>query len=189
MKPVTDQEAKDFLIALQKDLKEDREKETSQANPIYYGIQDIREEVTEDGYQDRNTYYDTESGNEITEEEIFTDYLSEDAIQELTDYLVIKKTDDGYEIEDMSEWTSYLEDNTSIQPVCIMRIPYIKPDTLFLTRKAAKKHLEANSHHYTKDAVTYAMTAWRSPQYEKLLYLLHHIDFEKSQIVMRDAQK
>ena len=102
MKPVTNQEAKDFLIALQKDLKEDREKETSQANPIYYGIQDIREEVTEDGYQDRNTYYDTESGNEITEEEIFTDYLSEDDIQELTDYCVIKQTEDGYKIADMS---------------------------------------------------------------------------------------
>lgn len=189
MKPVTNQEAKDFLIALQKDLIEDREKEASQANPIYYGIQDIREEVTENGYQNRNTYYDTESGNEITKEEIFTDYLSEDDIRELTDYSVIKQTEDGYEIEDMSEWTSFLNDNTSIQPVCLMRIAYIKTDTLFLTRKAAKEHLKANSHHYTEDAITYAMTAWRSPQYEKLLYLLHHIDFEKSQIVMRDDQK
>lgn len=41
-------------------------------------------------------------------------------------------------------------------------------DSIFLTEKAAKKHLEQNRHHYGKDAVTYVKYFWRCPEMENL---------------------
>ncbi len=42
--------------------------------------------------------------------------------------------------------------------------------------KDAKDHLEANKHHYTSKAYTYADSIWRTPRMEKLLELLTKID-------------
>lgn len=53
----------------------------------------------------------------------------------------------------------------------------IAPNTMFLTLAEAKAHLAANYYHYDKDAHTYAMTAWRSPQVEQLYKILHEVDF------------
>jgi hypothetical protein len=39
---------------------------------------------------------------------------------------------------------------------------------MFLTQKAAEEHLRANYYHYSKDATTYAMTAWRSKEADML---------------------
>jgi hypothetical protein len=56
-------------------------------------------------------------------------------------------------------------------------IPKIYEDTMFLTQKAAEEHLRGNSHHYSEDAHTYAMTAWRSPDVDKLWKILQTVDF------------
>ena len=53
------------------------------------------------------------------------------------------------------------------------------PDTMFLTNREAKEHLKSNHYHYTSKAHTYAMTAWRSPQVEKLIHILQTADFEE----------
>lgn len=57
------------------------------------------------------------------------------------------------------------------------KIDKIYSDTLFLTQKAAEEHLRANAHDYSKDAHTYAMTAWRSPEVVSLYKILHEVDF------------
>jgi site-specific recombinase XerD len=48
----------------------------------------------------------------------------------------------------------------------------------FLTKEEAKQHLEANSHHYSSEAHTYAMTAWRAPKVERLLQILETMDWD-----------
>lgn len=51
-------------------------------------------------------------------------------------------------------------------------------NTMFLTQKAAEDHLKANSYHYSADAHTYAMTAWRSPEVMKLWSILRKVDWK-----------
>lgn len=55
--------------------------------------------------------------------------------------------------------------------------PRISCNTMFLTQAEASAHLEDNRHHYDPAAHTYAMTAWRSPQVERLYGILHEVDF------------
>lgn len=50
--------------------------------------------------------------------------------------------------------------------------PIIYPNTMFLTEKDARQHLEANHYHYSDDAHTYCMSAWRSLVVERLWKIL-----------------
>ena len=50
--------------------------------------------------------------------------------------------------------------------------PVIYPNTMFLTEKDAREHLEKNYYHYSDDAHTYCMCAWRSPVVERLWKIL-----------------
>lgn len=54
----------------------------------------------------------------------------------------------------------------------------IVEDTMFLTNKSCKEHIQANSYHYNKPH-SYAMTAWRSPQVEKLYKILENTNWDK----------
>lgn len=45
-------------------------------------------------------------------------------------------------------------------------------DTFFLTKRECQEHIERNQYHYNDTVHTYAMTAWRSPQYEQLINIL-----------------
>lgn len=53
------------------------------------------------------------------------------------------------------------------------------PDTMFLTYKSCKEHIRLNNYHYSSDAHPYAMTAWRSPEVEKLFKIIQEIDWDK----------
>lgn len=56
--------------------------------------------------------------------------------------------------------------------------PIIYPNTMFLTEKDAREHLQSNYHHYSEDAHTYCMGAWRSPVVEKLWKILREVRWE-----------
>lgn len=55
---------------------------------------------------------------------------------------------------------------------------YRYPDTMFLTNRSCKEHIKANYYHYSGDAHSYAMTAWRSPEVEKLFKILEEVDWD-----------
>lgn len=55
---------------------------------------------------------------------------------------------------------------------------YRYPDTMFLTNRSCKEHIKANYYHYSSDAHSYAMTAWRSPEVEHLWKILDKIDWK-----------
>lgn len=55
---------------------------------------------------------------------------------------------------------------------------YRYPDTMFLTNRSCKRHIELNHYHYSADAHSYAMTAWRSPEVERLWKILDVIDWK-----------
>lgn len=50
-------------------------------------------------------------------------------------------------------------------------------DTLFLTLRECREHIARNRHNY-KCPATYVQTAWRSPQFERLIGILQQIDWE-----------
>ena len=50
---------------------------------------------------------------------------------------------------------------------------------MFLTNKSCKEHIRLNNYHYSSDAHSYAMTAWRSPEVEKLFKILQEVDWDK----------
>ena len=95
----------------------------------------------------------------------------------------VKYTEDGEEeYEDLStqEVNEFLANNgyddTMIIGISIR--PFMYPNTMFLTEKEAREHLERNYYHYSEDAHTYCMVAWRSPEVEKLWKILRETKWD-----------
>ena len=61
---------------------------------------------------------------------------------------------------------------------CYRKEHYRYPDTMFLTNRSCKEHIRLNHYHYSGDAHSYAMTAWRSPEVERLWNILDVIDWK-----------
>ena len=70
----------------------------------------------------------------------------------------------------------YYDEDAYLIPVREEHI--IHPNTMFLTKAEAKRHIELNHYHYSPKAHTYAMTAWRAPKVEKLLKILENFDWD-----------
>lgn len=92
-------------------------------------------------------------------------------------------TDDGDSMEietDESETVGSVLELIGLESVEMLRpMRYenaVVPDTMFLTLRECREHIEANHYHYKKPH-PYAMTAWRSPQVEKLIQILQTADW------------
>lgn len=78
-------------------------------------------------------------------------------------------------------------ENNALGCVFLTKLWAIVPDTMFLTLREAEEHLKANYYHYTTEAHTYCMHAWRSPDVAQLIKLLHTVDFDElSKLVSKE---
>lgn len=188
-KPISDKDALQFLTGLQRDLLEDRRTETAQADPIYYGILDVKEFVTDQDHSD-NRVLVCDDGDIEPQTAIEEELIDENLINEMLEDGILDTDDDGIYVADTDAFLDFVEKNEDdIETVSVAYIAYdevIKPDAMFLTRKDAKAYLKNNRHHYTGKAKTYAMTAYRSHRYEMLIDVLRTIDLAKSRIVMAE---
>ena len=188
-KPISDKDALQFLTELQRDLLEDRRTETAQADPIYYGILDVKEFVTDQDHND-NRVLVCDDGDIEPQTAIEEELIDENLINEMLEDGILDTDDDGIYVADTDAFLDFVEENEDdIETVSVAYIAYdevIKPDAMFLTRKDAKAYLKNNRHHYTGKAKTYAMTAYRSHRYEMLIDVLRTIDLAKSRIVMAE---
>lgn len=188
-KPISDKDALQFLTELQRDLLEDRRTETAQADPIYYGILDVKEFVTDQDHSD-NRVLVCDDGDIEPQTAIEEELIDENLINEMLEDGILDANDDGIYVADTDAFLDFVEENEDdIETVSVAYIAYdevIKPDAMFLTRKDAKAYLKNNRHHYTGKAKTYAMTAYRSHRYEMLIDVLRTIDLAKSRIVMAE---
>ena len=189
-KPISNENALQFLTELQRDLLEDRRTETVQADPIYYGILDAHEFVTDKDHSDDRVLVCDDGDIDpqtVIEEELIDASLINGMLDE---GILDTDDDDGLRVADADAFLDFVEENEDgIDAISVAYIAYdeiIKPDAMFLTRKDAKAYLRNNRHHYTDRAKTYAMTACRSNRYETLIDLLRTIDLEKSHIVMAE---
>ena len=84
-----------------------------------------------------------------------------------------------YSIGDVNDLQNFLDDYDKDEyNVGYYRIrEEICQNTMFLTNRECKEHIKSNSHHYNSTAHSYAMTAWRSPQVERLYKILENTDW------------
>ncbi len=179
-----------FLLELQKEM--NTQDHVGQADPRFWVIEGSEKEYgIETGYEDGSVLvYDTEViATDLISAEA---YIREELLDEINDIDGIKRNielvpgifhpsikitwdEDGFDdseffdnMEAIARWLNeqgyeFRVDNYKI-------IDKIYPDTMFLTQKAAEDHLRNNSHHYSEDAHTYAMTSWRNPETEILCH-------------------
>lgn len=159
-----------FLSELQEELL--TQDKVSQADPRFWVIRDYQWELAPEGCEETYRVHDDE-GNDWSLDS-FLDYLrDEEAYDEvLEETTVTQDTETDYDlieylVEELEGYTLY----------GTRQEPFIVPNTMFLTIREAKEHIERNHYHYTSKVHAYAMTAWRSPQVERLIHILQTADF------------
>lgn len=186
--PITKEEL-DFLSDLQHEL--NTQDYVGQADPRFWVIMGQEKQVVPSGYEDDVVLYDDDAAEELADgiddiikflnEKFKDDDEPWEITQECSSYTIKSKEDDEYDeylcdLEELEEW---LHEHTYTH--CTFHYysckPKIYPNTMFLTEKAAATHLRQNDYHYDATAHTYAMTAWRSPEVEKLIKILQTVDF------------
>ena len=99
---------------------------------------------------------------------------------------IICKHKDEYFIDDIDSIKEFLEEYNPSRyeySFCNYRErEEIAENTMFLTLRECKEHIEANSYHYNKPH-PYAMTAWRSPQVERLYKILQNTNWNESEVI------
>lgn len=167
----------DFLINLQKELLEQNEKyKLYQADPIYVGIMDYQWDVVpEDLAEETHVYCFGEAEYGIDD---FVHYLFENYKLKKTDTPVNEIIDDIKDCNTTDDLRTVIDeyfsdiDSSDYELIYVRRVGHIAQNTCFITWADAVEHLKMNKHHYSTDAHPYAMTAFRSPQLEKLLEII-----------------
>lgn len=177
----------EFLKELQQALLEGDH--DHQASPRYWTIKDYRKVHGNSEYDNCETVYVYNNG----------DVVEFDTVDDLKESL--RDDIEGYEADELSlDELEQLLDNPDtafdeLWEFATLHMPnkeyyqefemkeegFLVPNTMFLTKEEAQKHLERNHYHYTSKAHTYAMTAWRSPQVERLMGILENTDWNTVQ--------
>lgn len=173
-----------FLKELQAIMKHEGEHDyDSQAAPRFWTIKDYRFVPGHEDYDSGHEEHFYNDGDHVVFsnfsnlkeflEEYYKDEIDEDEdLQEL----INDKNDSFYDLWEFVE--ENLNDSGYFNKVFMKKEDFIVPNTMFLTKEEAKRHLELNKHRYTKKAHTYAMTAWRAPKVERLLNILETFDWD-----------
>lgn len=185
------EEDRDFLVRLQREL--NTQDTCGNAEPRYWGIRGTEQIYgMEEGYGDEYDLYDNAAcsiaASSMTDAvKIVREFVNDmddecDWMVEACDGCINVVTyEDGeetlYDLKDVKEWLNEHGGDYSISGR--KEFGKIYEDAMFLTQKAAEEHLRKNAHHYADDARTYAMTSWRSPEYERVIEILRHIDWER----------
>ena len=167
----------EFLKDLQRELKE--QDTDGQSAPRFWGILEEGQQVVPDGFGDYIEVIDgnCEDAESFTPEEyvkFIEEKLSEENDEEdLNEPWETVDKDDIYKVIDFAN--RFLERNAEIFE--IKKTTQISDRTgCFLTKRAAKKHIELNGYHYNNyhynNPKTYAMTAWRNPEFEKFMSII-----------------
>lgn len=190
-----------FLEQLQHEL--NTQPHLCQADPRFWVIRDYEyREATESDEIDAVELFEDGEGEIMSLEEAVMraykdelDFGGEDHAKEWLEDKWLKLDENGavqpqYLLEDTFKDVveDYAEHNM-MKCVFLTKQWKIVANTMFLTLREAKDHLETNYYHYTNEARTYAMTAWRSPDVAQLIKLLHEVDFNELSELVSKAEK
>ena len=175
----------EFLRELQHEL--NTQEHDGQASPRFWGIEETYLETAIDG--DGDPYivpYDPLDSNST---ETLEEYVSriEDEIKELPedteDYQYILERWEILDKDDVDDVVDFVNDNlrtkrTKDVVVWMKECTRVSDQTgCFLTKRAAKQYLEKNYYHHD-NGHTYAMTAWRNPEFEHLMNILQTMNID-----------
>lgn len=160
----------DFLRELQHEL--NTQEHDCQAAPRYWGICQEKYELLPEGFGDDCLLYD----GEMYDLDDFVTFLYENGY------------DEGHEEEwgnvdkkDVVDVISFACDVHGMDVYAVSRTlndTHIDHDSnVFLTKRACKKHIAQNGYHYSKPR-PYAMTAWRNPEFERLINILQTMNID-----------
>lgn len=155
----------EFLQSLQVEL--NTQNKVGQADPRFWVVAQYEWQNCWEENADKTVLYCPELENEyenlekLTKAFIERGVIEPEDIEELIDYEIEEKLKEIY----------------NFYEVPMKKVHVIKQDTMFLTIRECKEHIKRNDYHYNDTVHTYAMTAWRSPQVEKLIKLLQEADF------------
>ena len=181
------QEDKEFLKQLQQEML--TQDHVCQASPRFWVVMQTVRDYWVDDNIDGICIYDTYGAESVFEGELdnleLINWLKEefDVIEKIecdNGYITIIYEDENeFFISDAHDIVNFLEEyDAGRYNVCYYRDrEEIVPNTMFLTLRECKKHIEANHYHYNKPH-SYAMTAWRSPQVSKLYEILEKTDWD-----------
>lgn len=123
---------------------------------------------------------------EYVNEQIFADLNDDEYYEMVIDdakQLKIVSREDGevFEYTTLEEMNEFFYDNgwKDTYLVGYSKKPFVYPNTMFLTEKEAREHLERNHYHYSDDAHTYCVSAWRSPEVERLWKVLQEVKWDE----------
>lgn len=166
----------EFLRELQHEL--NTQEHDEQAAPRFWGIiEDVEYPSNEDNY-DNEYIYDYGGCETYTYDEA-VDWFGSIISDEYPELVKEWNTDvkNNYEIDDLCEW---LKENLELDVEMVYSRNYEKLSEetgCFLTKRAAKLHLSQNGYHYN-NGKTYAMTAWRNREFERVLNILQSMNID-----------
>jgi hypothetical protein len=179
-------EDKEFLKSLQHEML--TQDTVCQANPRFWVVMQTVRDYWVDDNIDGIAIFDQDACETVFEGELqdIVDWIKEefDVVTKCEYggcFLEITCEDENeYYISDISEIRDFLEEySPKTYSVCNYRNrSEIVENTMFLTLRECKEHIERNKHHYNSTAHSYAMTAWRSPQVSRLYEILEKTDWE-----------
>jgi hypothetical protein len=156
-----------FLAELSKEMNE--QETDGQADPIFWvvaqteRIWNIKSDFDADGICIIMDECEFDNLDEFVEGLVNEGYLKEDN----TDFTTYEEVIDALapDIRDLCYTVNYRENKNSIVE-----------GTLFLTKKECQEHINKNYYHYNNPH-TYGMSAWRSPEVERLFKILKDTDW------------
>lgn len=162
----------EFLRELQHEL--NTQENDGQASPRYWGIAETKRKPAPDFCGD--SYIFLGEGMPMTCKE-FVDYLTDNDYLEgyEEDWNDVDKEDTG----NLVSFATHILNMSGIREVWMeTEYPIINENSnVFLTKRACKKHIETNGYHYSNPH-TYAMTAWRNPEFERVLNILQTMNID-----------
>lgn len=156
-----------------------------QASPRFWVIMDYRDEVTAEGFHNDVRLYDNHACHkfdsvedyiEDVEEAIEDGVFRENCLEEIRECIDKIKSSNCLTDSDIEDLFALVGDEENMEIIYTKQESYIVPNTLFLTKKEAKGYLERYGYNHTNKAHTYAMTALRSPSYERLIKFIENIE-------------
>ena len=164
----------DFLKELQEEL--NTQDTDVQAAPRFWVVGDYHMVACPDG---DNESYEVHAPNQDFYGDVqdLLQGIKENDLDDMSD----EAKDDFSEIECENTATDWLKEyyDEGVYLIPVREEHFIRPNTMFLTKKEAKEHIKQNHYHYSPKAHTYAMTAWRAPKVERLLDILSTFNFKQ----------
>ncbi len=183
-----------FLLELQKEM--NTQDTTGTAEPRFWVIKGSKKVVDNENPDEFILQVNGNTVTSTTEETV--KYLNDNILPDrnidrenykietgyIWDFKLMYTEDGEEEYEDLTaeEVNEFLANNGYDDVIMIVGIssrPVVYPNTMFLTEKEAREHLERNYYHYSKDAHTYCMSAWRSPEVERLWKVLREVKWDE----------